>query len=334
MDITEEYIKGKYKLPEKKKKKKAKYLPQIVKDIQKHIPHTIDYSSQKNISYSQLSLFSQCEKRWSLQYREGHKKFQSSVSTVFGTAIHHALQLYLTTMYEQSIAEADRIELITVFEDKLRDEYLSQYKKNNNQHFTKVEDLREHFDDGVEIINYFRKNIKKYFSKRGWYLVGCEIPIVVTPNPKLPNVVFGGFIDAVLYNELTETFTIIDFKTSKMGWGNKEKKDKSKQHQLVLYKNFFKEQFNVPFDKIDVEFFILKRKLYDNPEFPSKRIQRFLPPHGKTSVNQAKESLDNFINKAFDKNGYVSKEYEAKPDKFNCKFCPFAFTQHCNKAIM
>ena len=143
----EEYIKGRYQLPEKKKKKKKKFLPQVVKDIKSFKPTAIDYSSQKNISYSQLSLFSQCGKRWSLQYKEGNKKFTSSVSTVFGTAIHHALQMYLTVMYESSVAEADRIELITVFEDKLREEYMSQYKKNNNQHFSKAEDLREHFED-------------------------------------------------------------------------------------------------------------------------------------------------------------------------------------------
>lgn len=332
--MEEEYIKGKYKLSDKSKTKKKKWLPQIVKDIQKYQVKTIDYSTQKNISYSQLSMFTQCEHKWNLQYRQGHKLFSSSVSTVFGSAIHYALQLYLDAMYNKSGAEADRIELITLFEDKLREEYIEQYNKNNKQHFSTAEELREHFEDGVEIINYFRKNKSKYFSKRGWYLVGCEVPIVLTPNPKLPNVMFGGFIDVVLYNELTETFTIIDIKTSTTSWGDKQKKDKSKQHQLILYKKFFSEQFGISIDKIDVEFFIVKRKLHNHPDFPSKRIQRFIPPHGKNSINQATESLNNFINKAFNRNGYADIKYETKPSPYGCKYCKFAFTKHCDKAVM
>jgi hypothetical protein len=49
-------------------------------------------------------------------------------------------------------------------------EYKAQYKiKYNNQHFSTPEELREFFDDGIEIIRDFAKNKAKHFSKRGWY---------------------------------------------------------------------------------------------------------------------------------------------------------------------
>ena len=57
-------------------------------------------------------------------------------------------------------------------------------------------------------------------------------------------------------------FTIIDLKTSTRGWTSKNKKDEEKQFQLLLYKKFFAEQYNIPIENIDIEFMIIvKRKL-------------------------------------------------------------------------
>ena len=57
----------------------------------------------------------------------------------------------------------------------------------------------------------------------------------------------------------TETFKIIDIKTSTNGWNDYAKKDENKQFQLLLYKQYFSEQYGIPLDKIEIEFFILKR---------------------------------------------------------------------------
>ena len=48
----------------------AKKIPKIVKEIQKNPPHEIDYSYQKNISYSQISMFKQCPHKWKLHYKD------------------------------------------------------------------------------------------------------------------------------------------------------------------------------------------------------------------------------------------------------------------------
>ncbi len=151
---------------------KKKKVPQIVKDIRNFKPQEINWATQKIISYSQLSMFTECPKKWSLQYREGHKQFTSTIHTVFGSALHEVLQHYLDVMYEKSGAEADRINTYDMFEEKLREEYTTQYKKNKNQHFSNPQELRQFFDEGIEIIRDFSKNKSKYFSKRGWWLVG------------------------------------------------------------------------------------------------------------------------------------------------------------------
>jgi len=301
---------------------KKKKIPQIVKDIRNFKPQEINWATQKIISYSQLSMFTECPKKWSLQYREGHKQFTSTIHTVFGSALHEVLQHYLDVMYEKSIVEADRINTYDLFEEKLREEYTTQYKKNKNQHFSTPQELRQFFEEGIEIIRDFAKNKGKYFTKRGWWLVGCEVPIQVTPNPLKPNVIYNGFLDIVMYHEPTNTFKIIDIKTSKSGWNDKTKKDELKQFQLILYKKFFSEIFGVDEKNIEIEYFIVKRHLYEHEDFVIKRIQTFSPPSGKTKQKRAGDTLQTFITEAFTKEGYKEVEHQPKENN-NCKWCPF-----------
>lgn len=303
--------------------------PKIVREIQKNPPEPVNFAFEKNISYSQLSMYTQCPKKWALQYRDGHKVKEQSIHMTFGTALHETLQMYLDVMYNESGVTADSLDLETDFEIRLKGCYAKAYKQNKNEHFTDAQTLREFYSDGVEIINYLRKNRRKYFSKRGWWLVGCEIPIVLAPNPHLPRVKYMGFLDVVMYNETTNKFIIIDIKTSTRGWNDKAKKDKSKQHQLVLYKKFFAQQYNVPIDDIDIEFFIVKRKLYESQDFVIKRIQQFRPPSGKTSVNQATKSLNEFLDNCFTSEGYNEKDMPALTNN-NCKWCPYFKTHLCS----
>jgi len=308
--------------------------PQIVKDIKAYQHIEINYAFQKNVSYSQFSMFNTCPKRWSLQYKDGIKMFTSSIHTVFGTALHEILQYYLDVMYKESAAEADRKNLVEMFENALREEYKVQYKKNNNQHFSSPIELREFFEDGEKIIRTFVKKRGQHFSKKGWYLVGCEIPVILPPNKFNNNIIYQGYLDVVMYHEPTNTFKIIDIKTSTRGWNDMAKKDESKQFQLILYKKFFSEQFGVPLDNIEIEFFIVKRKVYDHPDFTISRIQTFTPPSGKIKLGKATNTLNHFLEEAFDKSGYRDKIHKATPSSWNCSFCPFLGTEHCSEGVI
>ena len=308
---------------------KKKKLPQIVREIQNNPPEPVNFAFEKNVSYSQLSMYTQCPKKWALQYRDGHKVREQSIHMTFGTALHETLQMYLDVMYNKSGAEADRIDLEADFEERLRDCYASAYKQNKKEHFSNADQIREFFDDGVAIIEYIKKNRNKYFSKRGWSLVGCEVPIVLSPDPRLSRVKYMGYLDVVLYHEGTEKFVIIDIKTSTKGWGPRERKDKSKQYQLVLYKKFFAQQYNVPVSNIDIEFFIVRRKLWESQDFPIKRVQQFRPPSGKTSINRATESLEKFLNNCFTSEGFNQKEMPATTNNY-CKWCPYHKTHLCD----
>ena len=311
----------------------AKKIPTIVKRIRNFNPEKINYGYQNHISYSQLSMFRSCPHKWALQYKDGHKTFSPSIHTVFGTAFHETLQHYLDVMYEKSGAAADRENIEELLENNLREEYANQYKKNNSQHFSNGEEIREFYDDGVEILKFIKKKRSAYFSKKGWHLIGCEIPISITPNNTYRNVIFQGYLDVVLYHEPTNTFKIIDIKTSTRGWNAKVKKDEEKHFQLILYKKFFSEQFGIPEKDIDIEFLITRRKVYLDGEYPQKRIQEFKPASGRNKLAKATRVLNEFITTVFDKDGYKEKDYYPQPSKWNCTFCPFKENQKLCSAV-
>jgi hypothetical protein len=310
--------------------------PSIVKRIRDFKPQEINYAFQKSISYSQMSMYLQCPKRWSLQYRDGHKISQQSIHFCFGTSMHETLQNYLHTMYTESASAADKIDIEDHFEERFRENYAKGYKGNKNIHFSNPEEMREFFEDGISILEFVKKKRGEYFSIRDWHLVGIEIPIVMPPDKRYNNVLYNGFIDLVLYNESSNEFFIYDIKTSTRGWGDKEKKDEIKQFQILLYKQFFSEQFGVPEDNINVEFFILKRKIWEQSEFPQKRIQQFAPAAGKIKMKKAKTALAKFIEDVFNIDGtFKSTDHQPIPDKSNCKYCPYKDKKElCDKAVL
>ncbi len=308
-----------------------KKIPKIVKEIRNNPPEVINFTFQKNISFSQMSIFRSCAYRWKLQYKDKIKKFNSSIHTVFGTAIHESMQYYLDYAYDKSFAAADRdIDLDEDFQHRFISEYKSQYKKNKELHFSSAEEMREFYEDGIAILNWFKKKRSRYFSKKGWYLVGCELPVTVAPNKMLNNILYTGYLDIVLYNEHNNTFKIIDIKTSTKGWNQYDKKNEDKHFQLILYKQFFSEQYNIPLENIDIEFFIVKRKVlsWDDDKIMSPhqayRVQTFSPPSGKVKLNRAKTALMDFINSCFNSSGKIKEiNYPKSPSKWNCTFCPY-----------
>jgi hypothetical protein len=133
-----------------------------------------------------------------------------------------------------------------------------------------------------------------------------------------------------MYHEPTNTIKIIDIKTSGRGWSDKEKKNETKQFQLILYKHFFSTQFNFPIDNIEIEYFIVKRKIPEESDFPIKRIQIFKPASGKTKVKKAVTAMNEFIEKSFSQTGYKQTSHEYNVGD-GCRWCPFHKVHHCEK---
>ena len=276
-------------------------------------------AKSKTVSYSQYSMYKTCPHQWYLTYVKKAQPFKPSIHLIFGTAFHETLQNYLKVMYEQSATAADKIHLPTYFKTR----FMELYKENSTQgHFSTPEEMSEFFEDAIAILDFIKRKRGLFFKKKNSELVGIEIPINGEITEAIKFVKMKGFIDLVIYDKTLDKYTIYDIKTSTRGWSDYEKKDQTKINQILLYKRFFSVLRNVPEDKIDVQFFIVRRRINENLEFAPKRVQEFIPANGTKKVKDAFEDFKSFVHDVFNPEGdYQEKIYTKNVDK--CKFCPY-----------
>ena len=284
------------------------------------------------ISYSQYSMWAQCPHRWKTAYIDGKREFSDNIHTLFGTSMHEVIQAFLTVMYEDTAKAAEALPLEDMLRTRMKRNFENVLKNNGGEMFCTEKDMVEFYMHGVEILKFIRKKRAQYFSKKGYELVGIEVPL----NYDLPNnIKFIGYIDVVIKDTVRDVIKIYDIKTSTMGWNKWMKADKNKTDQLLLYKQFYSKQFNHPMDRIEVEYFIVKRKLYENLDFPQRRVQKFAPANGKPSINQVVKRLDEFMTECFNSNGEYNTEhtYSKVASKKNCRYCDFNQTEFCDAGV-
>ncbi len=280
----------------------------------------INHAFQRSVSYSQFSMWASCPHKWYLTYVENKQPYQASIHTVFGTAFHETIQDYITVMYNESGAAADRMDLIALFQDKFSEVYSKEYKAAG-AHFSDPVQMGEFFEDAIAILNFIQKNRNKLFTIRKMRLLGIEIPLLLNVAN---NIFLKGFIDFVLYDEELDKVYIYDIKTSTRGWSDSEKKDDSKIAQILLYKEYFSKQFGFDVEKIEVEYFIVKRKIWEQSEYAIPRTQSFKPASGKNKRKQAVENFQSFIKDCFDDSGKPQvKSYLKNVGESSCKWCPY-----------
>ena len=315
----------------------------------------IQYGKIPSISYSEFSMYAGCPRRWELAYAQKLKIYTPTIHTVFGTSFHETLQHYLTVLYTKSVKESEQINLREYLQTRMVENYKKEIEKilqkertptdptsegseegdqppqpeeEFNPHFTTAEELGEFLNDGTEILSYIRKKRKVYFGPKGYDLVGIEVPLYLLVDESVNKVVrFVAFIDLILYDKDLDKIIIIDLKTSTRGWSEDAKKDEIKKAQVLLYKHFFSRYFDIPLDKIDVQFFIVRRKLNFESEFPQKRVQIFKPSQKTPSINKALKRVHHFIKQGYTPEGKYNTSIRHAAIKGkngnNCKFCQF-----------
>jgi len=282
------------------------------------------------ISYSQLSMYSECPKKWKLNYIDKLRVSEPSIYLLFGTAMHEVIQKYLDVMYKYTAKRADQLNLERTLQEKMIEQFNIDKENYGKEPCTK-EQLKEFFQDGCDILDFFKKHRADYFSKKGYELIGCEVPVEMNLQKELTWV---GYLDIVIKDTVHDRIRIYDIKTSTMGWNKWMKADDNKTQQLLLYKQFYSKQYNHPIDRIDVEYFIVKRRLYENAKFPQKRVQKFIPASGTVSMNKVAKKLTKFIDEAFNEDGtHTKNELPPTPSKKACKWCEFKKTEHCNVGV-
>jgi hypothetical protein len=282
------------------------------------------------VSFSQYSMWSSCPQQYKLNYIDKLGESSGNIHTLFGSAMHETIQHYLSVMYGVSKKQADEIELDSLLLDRMKENFTKEKEAlSEGTPCTQLE-LEEFYGDGRRILSWFKKYCSKFYSKSGYELVGIEIPL--NANIK-PGVHFIGYIDIVLKDLAENSIIIVDLKTSTMGWNQYQKADKMKNSQILLYKKYYSELFNVPLTKIKVEYQIMRRKLPEDSAFPIPYISKHVPPSGSPSVNKVYDEFMEFINTVFDDGGgFKDIEFPKVPgqNKKNCKWCEFMSRGICD----
>ena len=294
--------------------------------------------SNRKISFSQYQMWKGCPHRWKLTYIDKISGYKQSTAALFGTVMHEVLQEYVKTIYDKSINEANQLQLDEMLKNGLRDNYKKLLEESKGNHFSNQKELSEYYNDGVQILQWFKSHRSDFFMKKDYELIGIETPINMIPLETHPTIRLVGFLDLVIKNTKTGEIYIYDFKTSTNGWTKYAKNDKTKTSQLVLYKTYYAKQYGISPDDIHVEYLILKRKIDEDAEYEAmkKRVQRFEPSHGKVSQDYIKKEVENFITTNFTEQGEykldVIQTPESGRDYSNCKYCDFNdLEQFCPK---
>lgn len=281
-------------------------------------------SKNKHISYSSISTYNKCPKLWELQYLRNAVPFTQNIYTTFGTAFHETLQEWLTVMYHDTAKAAMDMNLKDLLYANMIKAYKSGKAIMGHEHYSSQEEMTQFWIEGNHILEWIKKKRTAYFSTKNMKLAGVETLLYQEIRP---GVMFKGLIDLVFYHPNDDSWTIMDIKTSTSGWRDNQKKNPNLTAQVILYKEFFAKQFGIDKSKINVEFFIVKRRVPKDAEFASmqRRVQEFTPNDGPRKTKQVIDSMNRFISDVIDENGeYKDQEYKCKNPFGKCEHCsPF-----------
>jgi hypothetical protein len=281
-------------------------------------------------------MFWTCPRKWKLTYIDKYREDVPGIEILFGSAFHKTMQDWLRVLYDGSVKESEQFSFEDHLKRNMADEYLKAKKQFPDKTVTDKFEMQQYFEEGVTVLEWIRKKRNVYFPKKHMSLSAIELPINIAASELNPNVHLRGFLDLVLYDEANDVYTIIDIKTSRQGWNDHQKRDKIKQAQLVLYKEYLSRQYNIPVDKIEIKFFVIKRQIQENVLYPTKRVQELAPASGKPTRNKLLREVDEFIRTAFTPEGEynTASAYPgiAGKGQKNCKYCPFKERYElCNK---
>lgn len=271
-------------------------------------------------------MWTSCPQQFKLNYIDKLGESSANIHTIFGSAMHEVIQHFLGVMYGVTKKQAMELDLEMMLKDKLVEHFTQEKEKLTEGTPCTREELEEFFGDGRQILQYFKKKLDTLYTKSGFELVAIEMPL----NAQIKEGVhFIGFIDIVLKDVSSGDIIIVDLKTSTSGWNKYQKADKVKTSQMLLYKKFYSEKYDIPLDKIKVEYQILKRKLIENSEYNIPRISKFIPPHGKPSVNLAWKGFMEFVDSVYDDGGLIrTNEFPTNKGKA-CNWCEFKTRKLC-----
>ena len=169
-----------------------------------------DYLS---ISYSQLSTFLQCPKRWFKYYLRGEGESADTESTVLGTQIHAAIEEFChkkSQGYEWTVAE-----FVKLVEVNLNNRNIKFKEQDDEVIVSQHLDMAKSIVEGMKGLGKLLKRCDVIAQELEFKLV-FQLPFNVSwQGNKYNEIVINGFIDLLLKDRETGGLIIVDHKSSK-----------------------------------------------------------------------------------------------------------------------
>ena len=119
-------------------------------------------------------------------------------------------------------------------EDRMKKLFMEIMQRNGGEQFCTKDEMMEFYNDGLKIIDFFKRKRADYFSKKGYELLGIETAL----NYDLPNnLKFKGFIDLIIKDNIRNQSRLLILKHHH---GVKQIRDKINRPtpivQIILFK--------------------------------------------------------------------------------------------------
>ena len=253
--------------------------------------------------------------------RVAPKQFQGNIYTAFGKALH--------TLCEETLTKTEQYRSQEKITTLLKEQFVKELKAlpaDEQQRAANDFDLPLWMSHGIEIIPDLYRSLVEKFGKLGedWHVLAAE-EFLYEPIAEFQDAEkkFKGFIDLVVHSKKDEKVHLIDWKTCSWGWRREKKNDKIMAYQLVMYKHFYAQKYDVNPQDIDCHFVLLKRTAN-----PGKKVEFVRVTAAKKRTTDALKSLTtalyNINNQRYIKNRNSCTKCPHRPG-----VCEFYQTKHC-----
>tara|TARA_Y100000310_G_scaffold313441_1_gene361817 strand:+ start:337 stop:1170 length:834 start_codon:yes stop_codon:yes gene_type:complete len=272
---------------------------------------------KEHVSYSEVRQWKECPWRHKLLYIDKLRTFEESPHLHYGTIIHDACEHFLKTR-ELKIEEA---------KNKIReawDEYgfdsedfiqLQSQRSQLQGWKYKHNKLKDWLDWTDASLNSLPRFLNETFPN--WELVSAEEPLY--ESIEKINTKFKGYIDCIIKIPYKDGYKywVIDWKTSNgRGWTLDKQRDFKTQAQVILYKKFWGEKFDILYKDIQCGFVLLKKV-----KTIGKSCQLIKVSSGPKNLDKSSKLVRSMI-KTVEKGFYLK-------NRGSCMFCEFKNTEHC-----
>lgn len=280
-----------------------------------------DKSNKKTknyVSFSEIKQWKDCGWRHKLLYIDKVGTFEDSPHLHYGTIVHDAIEQFLKSgnidfkSLKENIEKTwnesgfDSDDFVLLQENKA---FLQGWKYKHNS----VDDWVEWSSACLERLPTF---LEENFPKYSLFNAEEQLFEDIEFNDKK----FKGFIDCVLKvpTGKGDKYWIIDWKTSSArGWTRSKQQDISFISQLVLYKHFWSKKHDIPLNKINCGFVLLKKT-----KKSEKTCQLIKVPTGPKTMEKSLKMMSSML-KTVEQKRYLK-------NRNSCMFCEFYNTPFCS----